>query len=375
MRVFLYLFRGFPEMMPNCKNSKPKVGNDPKMIRPMKSGIITIFLFIVGTTVLANAPEELGKVKWLREMKIAQDLSASTQKPILILFQEIPGCSTCKKYGNQVLSHPLIAEAIESLFIPMAVYNNKSGKDAEWLAYFKEPSWNNPVVRIVDANKKDILPRLNGNYSPGGLVAYMMRALYLQGSDIPTYLTLIRDELQATAQEVEKATLSMYCFWTGEKEFGSLDGVVHTEAGFMDNREVVNVYYDPKVVSLSTLIESGKKVQCADQLYATNNHQKNTGKFVLGDRRVKEITRFTPDREPKYYLSKTAYRYLPMSQIQAVKANALVGAQKNPEHLFSPKQVALLKMIRENPKNNWKPMIQDPAWQDAWWEISRKIKT
>jgi cytochrome oxidase Cu insertion factor (SCO1/SenC/PrrC family) len=45
-------------------------------------------------------PEELGKVKWLRNYDQAIAQSDKNGKPVLILFQEVPGYSTCRNYGN-----------------------------------------------------------------------------------------------------------------------------------------------------------------------------------------------------------------------------------------------------------------------------------
>ena len=63
--------------------------------------------------------EELGQVHWYR----------SYDKALAVAAKEVPGCSTCRNYGHNVLSHPLMVEAIESLFVPLAIFNNKSGKD------------------------------------------------------------------------------------------------------------------------------------------------------------------------------------------------------------------------------------------------------
>ncbi|MFT4761333.1 MAG: hypothetical protein ACI9XO_001689 [Paraglaciecola sp.] len=116
-------------------------------------------------------------------------------------------------------------EAIESLFVPLAIHNNKRGEDAKVLQAFGEPSWNNPVVRIFNADKRELTPRLGGDYSPLGLVKAMVNSLTVNGSNVPQYLTLLQEELQAKKTGVETATFGMYCFWTGEKELGSLDGV------------------------------------------------------------------------------------------------------------------------------------------------------
>ena len=137
-----------------------------------------MFLFAMPLVITAQSnPVELGHVHWLRSYPDALNQSKAERKPVLILFQEIPGCQTCKNYGTQVLAHPLIVEAIESEFVPLAIYNNKGGDDSEVLQLYNEPSWNNPVVRIVDQNGKDVVSRLNGNYSTAGLTSVMTQAI------------------------------------------------------------------------------------------------------------------------------------------------------------------------------------------------------
>ena len=139
-----------------------------------KVGIIFVLPFILVTFYLqAQQAIELGSVSWYRQIEQAQQAATKKDKPILVLFQEVPGCATCRYYGGQALSHPLIVEAIESLFVPVAIFNNKKGKDAEVLRFYNEPSWNNPVVRIVDSKKKNIVKRVSGNYSKLGIVHAM----------------------------------------------------------------------------------------------------------------------------------------------------------------------------------------------------------
>lgn len=65
-------------------------------------------------TNLAAQPVELGKVDWSRDHQEALRASEKSGIPVLILFQEVPGCGTCTGYGKDVLSHPLVVEAIES---------------------------------------------------------------------------------------------------------------------------------------------------------------------------------------------------------------------------------------------------------------------
>ncbi|MEM7186864.1 MAG: thioredoxin family protein, partial [Bacteroidota bacterium] len=139
----------------------------------------------------ANQDEELGKVSWLRDYETALQLSKQEGKPVLILFQEVPGCATCRNYGHNVLSHPLMTEAIENEFIPLAIFNNKKGKDLEVLRKYREPTWNNPVVRIVDHKGDNIVPRLASDYSAKGLYKAMERALVGEGIPIPEYMIIL----------------------------------------------------------------------------------------------------------------------------------------------------------------------------------------
>lgn len=89
---------------------------------------------------------ELGKIQWGRDLDHALVAAQISGKPVFVLFQEVPGCQTCVSFGEQVLSHPLIVEVIETAFEPVFVYNNKSGKHAEILRRYGEPAWNNPVA-------------------------------------------------------------------------------------------------------------------------------------------------------------------------------------------------------------------------------------
>jgi hypothetical protein len=211
--------------------------------------IFQALMFVTLLNFKGPHPEELGNVQWLRSYDVAVERSKAECKPILILFQEVPGCNTCRQYGNTVLSHELIVEAIETHFIPLAIFNNKGGHDADILKKYNEPSWNNPVVHIVNEKGTDIVPRLHGNYSAHGLTDKMVTALVNQQGKSPVYLQLLADELAAKNRGTATVTYSMHCFWSGEALFGKLNGVVATTAGWQNGREVVQVEYDPSIIT------------------------------------------------------------------------------------------------------------------------------
>jgi len=337
-------------------------------------------LFLINTNMLqaqtyhqnTDQPDELGTVDWIRNFDDGLAEAKKENKPVFLLFQEVPGCATCRNYGHNVLSHPLIAEAIETLFVPVAIYNNKGGSDAKVLKYYNEPTWNNPVVRIVGSDKKDIVKRIGGNYSKLAVVKAMEEALTARKLTIPTYLKLLSQELSAKKTGTETATFSMYCFWTGEKNIGKLDGVVETQPGFMGGREVVQIEYDPTQIDFETVLHKANRAGSADRVFAENAKQEKSSNIIVGNSSVSEKGDFRLDREPKYFLSKTVYQYIPMTQIQATKANSLVGQGQLPNEVLSPRQIELVEQIRSKKKVEWKSAINVDI-QKAWEEVGELL--
>jgi hypothetical protein len=309
---------------------------------------------------------ELGQVNWMRNLDQAIAKSKSEQKPIFILFQEVPGCATCRNYGHQVLSHPLVVEAIETLFIPVAIFNNKKGKDAETLTFFHEPAWNNPVVRIVDQNKIDLTPRVSGNYQIDGVVLAMLAALESERIEVPEYLRFLQKEFSSQAQQQE-VYFSMYCFWTGEKTFGAIEGVTETEAGYMDGKEVVRVRYDATQIALSQLVNQGESAACADFVYLNDQKSELDVKGVKQSK-LRKASNFRIDKETKYYLRHSIYRFVPMTSLQACRINSLIGQNKSADQVLSDRQLQVLNYIKAHPNAFFKNAIGIPI-EIAWKEI------
>lgn len=327
---------------------------------------------ITNSLLAGDPPVELGQVKWLRNLDEGVTQAKTENKSIFILFQEVPGCATCQNYGKNVLSHPLIVDAIENLFVPVAIFNNKRGEDAIVLKSFGEPAWNNPVVRIVNNAKKDVVKRVGGNYSQLGIVQAMVEALQAEGRDVPAYLDLLEKELLGEYSGLETANLSMYCFWTGEKQIGQIDGVVETQPGFMGGREVVQVQFDPEVVSYGKLVKKAVSNNYASHVYVEDAQQRKEATKLIGKTNISNASSFRIDREPKYYLSKTIFQYIPMTDLQAVKVNSLIGQNQSPESLLSPAQLSLLRIIQAYPKAKWSSAINED-FVVAWNKVVDKV--
>ena len=307
----------------------------------------------IGQSDLSKQNEELGKVHWYRNYDKAVQVAKKSNKDILILFQEVPGCATCRNYGHNVLSHPLMVEAIETSFVPLAIFNNRGGEDAKILKRYNEPSWNNPVVRIVDSKGKNLVRRIGGDYSAHTLLQRMKESLVSRGESIPAYMTLLEQELSAQKTgSLKEKHFQMFCFWTGEKQLGKVEGVLNTESGFMRHGEVVKVTYDSKVIDENELESFAKR---------------NSFRPVDPDKTYR-----TASRDVHYYLKHTDYKYLPLTPLQQTKINSALGSRKNPELYLSPRQKQWLNEVRES---SLKPKVLMNTDFIAAWSFKEKQKT
>lgn len=303
---------------------------------------------------LSNQSEELGKVHWYRNYDKAVAAAKEANKDVLLLFQEVPGCATCRNYGHNVLSHPLMVEAIETSFIPLAIFNNKGGHDAEILKKYKEPSWNNPVVRIINTSGRNVVSRISGDYSAVTLLKRMGESLTSRGRDIPQYMTLLEQELSAKATgSLKEKHFQMYCFWTGEKQLGKVDGVLNVESGFMNYGEVVKVTYDSKKVKEEDL-----------EVYA----KKNSFRPVASNDSYR-----TANSDVHYYLKHTDYKYLPLTPLQQTKINSAIGQGKNPQAMLSPLQRKWLIQIKK--KSITPKVLLTSDFEKAWASLQKKSST
>ena len=115
------------------------------------------------------------------------------------------------------MSHPLLVEAAETLFVPVAIKNNtEDDADAAVRERFKEPSWNNPVVRIMDAEGKDLTRRLHKreDWSTAAVFGAMVEVLDTRkdkdgSGGAPLWLKLVSEEARAHARGVETAIFGM----------------------------------------------------------------------------------------------------------------------------------------------------------------------
>jgi len=292
------------------------------------------------------APVELGRVRWSSDLDAALARSRAEGRPVLLLFQEIPGCETCRDFGQGPLSHPLLVEAIESGFLPVAVHNNRPGADAEVLKRFQETAWNNPVVRFLDADGGDLVPREEGVWTTAGLAARMTAALRAAGRPVPGYLELLAAEKPPAVKR--KAVFAMHCYWEGEAALGGLDGVLSTRPGMLRDQEVVEVVFDPARLPFADLVKKASGLDCADTVFARNEKDEAAArsggakKIVRTDAQPREVKA----GDHHYYLGQSPLRFLPLTRLQVLRVNRELGTGGDPGIWLSPLQKKLAAALQ-----------------------------
>lgn len=250
-------------------------------------------------------------------------------------------------FGRGPLSHPLLVEAIETEFIPVAVRNNVDGAEAEILARFEEPAWNNPVMRFLDGGGRDVLPRRDRIWSAGDTARRLAAALEAAGRAVPPYLRLACAELAPAGRS--RAVFAMHCFWEGEARLGALDGVLATRAGWLAEREVVEVIFDPARLAYGPLVRRALELDCARRIFTVNAEQLRQARALAPDRAVPApaTPRDAEAGDGKYHLRQSPLRYLPLTPLQAARVNSDLAAGKAPARWLSPRQQHLARRVEE----------------------------
>ena len=88
------------------------------------------------------------------------------------------------------------------------IRNNVDGYEKEVLERYDEPTWNNPVIRFVDGDGKDILPRKDRVWLLGDVTARVVQVLEAAEQKVPAWLATLWDE--TSSEEVQTASFAMY---------------------------------------------------------------------------------------------------------------------------------------------------------------------
>jgi hypothetical protein len=316
-----------------------------------------------------NEFKELGRVRWRRDYDEAIKTSTSEKKPVFVFIQDISGVDVNIQYGEAVLSHPLVVEAIESLFIPLAIYNSEPNRDTDMLAKLSENSSNQTVIRIVNSRGTDLTERVVDNLTMDGILSAIIESL---SGETPQYVEILYEEYKIP-QNTESAIFPVHCFWAGEVELGPSRGILQTIPGKVGEREAIQVVFDSNVTSYRKLLEESHTFGLCKDAYYSNENQRKVAEEMFGDKGVKRSGKFVPDRTPKYYLSQTSYESVPMTDRQAILVNSDLFFKEDPKARLSPRQIQMFEFIESESKRVWKNQINKQDMTSIWIQVSQRI--
>lgn len=331
----------------------------PERALPTISPVRQRFSIETSLRLMTPEEEEMGAIRYqFTCLDDAAREATKCQKPMLCIEVDIPGDV---KTGREVLSHPLIVEAAETLFVSVfcrmrKVPVNVPGKHC----YTK--------VRILDDDGADLVAPLMGKLLCVAKVASaMIEALSVWSQHVPTYLQLLEEEHYGYRILVgpsgcfrrtdRQAVFGVACSKRGEVDFAGIDGVLATRAGYYDRNQVVRVTYDSTQLSYCSLVRYALQRDVAKTIFFQTNEERVLGTIESKRLNIKaDLVKFLgpmqPSVDPKHALRKTMLRFVPLTDLQASRANRLVdmGAFHEAVHLLSPRQGQILMRSIQNSK-------------------------
>jgi len=309
--------------------------------------IFTVILVIAHCAEANENPVEVGSVRWGRDLDGALKISAETGRPVLVLFQEVPGCIGCQDFGKTVLTNPLLVEAIEEEFLPVLVYNNRGGEDKKLLNRFSEPAWNYQVIRFLNAKGRDIIPRKDRIWTISGIAIRMIEVLKASKRQVPKYLETVAIENNTKNHGV--SAFAMHCFWAGEVNLGRIEGVVTTDAGWIENHEVARTVYNKEKITLRALARKARDAKSALKVYTPDNEANGLKDLSTGQLDGRYHKAKASDQK-KNIEGWQALKEVPgLTKMQKTKINAFISAGRAKAlDWLSPRQRQALRKAERN---------------------------
>ena len=356
--------------------------NGVMTVRSMKGFSILVALFVILIVSYASGRQTgeitregvvirgLGRVRWIEDFDKALVMSREHALPLLVFAQEKDSSEEAAKREDTVLRHPLIVEMVEILFVPVAVRADSSERRV-FLERLGEVTGDETVIMIRDSREEDLVPRLSWDGSAGTLLETVISAYRRTEKPVPRYVKILHGE-HSSHEKHESAMFPVHCFWAGEVELGPEEGVLHTLPGRTEDGEAIEVVFDASVTSYGQLLEKTRAFGLSESAYWKNARQRDTAERVFGEENVKKAGRFNTDTRPKYYLSRTNYKYVPMTDRQAILVNSDLFFENDPARHLSGRQLQIFEYIDENSNRSWKKLVNRKSERHAHEDIIEK---
>ncbi len=255
------------------------------MIMPL---IICAFTLLTDVSVsFGGAPKRADnplRIPWHEALDVALAHSQTSGKPVLAIVRDTPDCANCQAFQRDIAANPLLAEAAADEFIALKLDRSQD----------HGPVTDSHNLLFLDATGQRLLPHTGRAQSTHDIATRMIHALKAAHRPVPPYLSAASLELDTAKHK--QAAFAMFCYWVGEYELGKIDGVIATEAGWLEGREVTLVRYHQDHVTLPDLARQAAAVKCARKVFAPT---------ALERREVAETTRLKVGRlDDRYRIAK-----------------------------------------------------------------------
>eukprot|EP00934_Nitzschia_sp_Nitz4_P004443 Nitzschia sp. Nitz4//scaffold19_size178191//16//1227//NITZ4_001949-RA/size178191-processed-gene-0.270-mRNA-1//-1//CDS//3329540595//4433//frame0 len=310
-----------------------------------------------------NEKVELGSIKYGSD-NITSALGQGL--PILNVVAKVPGNEIA---GETTLSHPLIVEAAETLFASVGTVRRQTSSLAIWTSDDGKPCYT--TVQFMGDDGKELTSMIGGEtLSVGELAGKMIDVLRICGRDVPRYLELLNSEEKRSHHPStsssgafkisdRKAVFGVHDYKLAEVDFAGIDHVIKVRVGTLNGQQVVEATYAG--VSYACMLQSltNEASHNIRSIYVGTMDEYVTAQMENSRFEHKPPTVKLPDEEcirffdsgfGKDALRRTGLRYVPMTNLQAMKANKLVheGCFHKATHLLSPRQGAILMRCFSN---------------------------
>lgn len=298
---------------------------------------------------------ELGYLEFpFSDISEACTVAESTGKPIFAFHTTLPGD---EDVGEEIFSHPVIVEAIQTLFVPVLcieevtadtpVRRSSSGRRCR------------ASVLIMEATSLELLiddPLVGDTLTKEDVLGAMVKALEKLGNCVPKYLQVLqKGEISCEEKRLVVGTGDPA---RAEIEFVTLEGVVAVSSNLWTQQRVVVVNYDPRRITFSMLVRHAVQHSLCDTVYHLVNEERIAAQIESS--RLRSPPALLPlqggyfDRDifSKHALRKTSFRFVPLTRLQSALANRLVqtGRFNEAMHLLSPFQgQMLMQAMRSGP--------------------------
>ena len=135
-----------------------------------------------------------------------------------------------------------------------------------------------------------------------------------------------------------------------------MDGVIETRSGFLGGGEIVEVSFDPRRLPYGELLQYAADNDCTSKVFTRSDEHQKIASAAIGKRSQRSDEAIRVDKDPKFYLGKTALAYLPMSELQANRVNATINGGDWSQWL-SPRQIERVAAIEKRLK---RPKLPQP---------------